>query len=277
MRHFPLALSAIVLICLTFLPLAGRAADRERIEAFLSTTGFDVALDSIAHSAAAAPGMVGHTPEDFGADWERLAGEVFAPAVMREFAMGVLEQALSDEMLYHAAAFYASDLGQRFVAAENALHAEPPSAERMQRGMELFADMVARDPERLAIYKRMLAAYNSTEHSTRALIEIQTRFLVAASAAGVTEAPIDEEGLRALMQRREAELQLILAQNALITSALTYAPFNHDDLRAYAEALEHPTMRQVYDLLGAVQFQIMADRFEVLGTRMAELHPAEEL
>ena len=36
-------------------------------------------------------------------------------------------------------------------------------------------------------------------------------------------------------------------------------------------------MRQVYDLLGAVQFQIMADRFEVLGTRMAELHPAEEL
>ena len=49
------------------------------------------------------------------------------------------------------------------------------------------------------------------------------------------------------------------------------------DLLAYAEALEHPTMRQVYDLLGAVQFQIMADRFEVLGTRMAELHPAEEL
>lgn len=279
-RFSPLAVLAALAVLL-FLSVpgrgAGQGAERARIEAFLEVTGFDVALDSIAHGAASAPGMVGHTPEDFGADWERLAGEVFDPAVMRGIAMGYLEQALSGEMLHHAAGFYASDLGRRLVAAENAQHSAPPDPGRMQKGREIFAGLVAHDPERLEIYKRMLAAYNSTEHSTRALIEIQTRFLMAASAAGVTEAPIDEENLRALMRRQAPALRAMLAQNALVTAVLVYAPFSHDDLRAYAEALEHPTMRKVYALLNAVQFEIMADRFEVLGTRMAELHPAREL
>jgi len=36
-------------------------------------------------------------------------------------------------------------------------------------------------------------------------------------------------------------------------------------------------MARVYELMNAVQYEIMANRFEVLAARMAELQPAQEL
>ena len=45
------------------------AANRDRIEAFLTTTGFDVALESIALSSRSAPQMLGIDPDGFGSDW----------------------------------------------------------------------------------------------------------------------------------------------------------------------------------------------------------------
>jgi hypothetical protein len=36
-------------------------------------------------------------------------------------------------------------------------------------------------------------------------------------------------------------------------------------------------MQKVYDIMNAVQFSIMADRFEELAVRMAKLEPSEDL
>ncbi|MBC7180123.1 MAG: DUF2059 domain-containing protein, partial [Roseovarius sp.] len=102
---------ALLLALLVAAPL--RAADRARLEAFLEVTGFGVALDSIALSASGAPEMLGLSASDFGQGWSTLAEEVFDTGRMREMGLSILEQALDDEMLGHAAEFYASDLGQR--------------------------------------------------------------------------------------------------------------------------------------------------------------------
>ena len=58
----------LLAVCLQWPVSGARAADRDRIEAFLEVTGFDVALDSIASSASAAPQMLGLEAEQFGAD-----------------------------------------------------------------------------------------------------------------------------------------------------------------------------------------------------------------
>ena len=50
-----------------------------------------------------------------------------------------------------------------------------------------------------------------------------------------------------------------------------------EDLRAYVAALEHPIMARVYELMNAVQYEILANRFEVLAARMRGLTPAQEL
>jgi len=72
-------------------------------------------------------------------------------------------------------------------------------------------------------------------------------------------------------------MRLEIQKSALAGSAYTYRDFSDGDIETYAEALEHPDMKQVYELLNAVQYEIMANRFEVLAVRMAEMHPSQDI
>ncbi|SEN78428.1 hypothetical protein SAMN04488077_1303 [Roseovarius tolerans] len=254
--------------------LPARAADRDRLQAYLEVTGFGVALDSIALAAADAPVMLGLEASDFGHEWERVAGEVFDTGRMREMALDVLSETLDDEMLGHAAEFYASDLGQRLVAVENASHMREDDDAKRAEGLNLLTEM----PEaRREVLRDMNAAVDSAGTGVRAVQEIQVRFLLAASYAGVLEYDLDEQALRALMAEGEAELRAQIEASALANAAVTYASLPTEDLGAYVEALEHPVMARVYELMNAVQYEIMANRFEVLAARMVELQPAQEL
>ncbi|WP_170381161.1 DUF2059 domain-containing protein [Ruegeria atlantica] len=272
-----IAISCFTLI-LAFATLAGpsAAAGRDRIEAFLTTTGFDVALESIALSSASAPRMLGIDPDGFGADWTRLTEEVFDTEDMHEIAVSILEQTLTDEALNHAVEFYASDLGQRLVEAENASHMNDDDS-KQQQGQEIVAALIKEGSMRVEALKRMNAAIDSSETSLRALQEIQFRFLLAASASGVIDLQLDPDELRQMMQRNEAGARRSLQLSALAGAAYTYQDFSDADVVAYAEALEQPLMQEVYELLNAVQYEIMAMKFETLAVRMADLHPAQDI
>lgn len=256
---------------------AAQAASRDRIEAFLETTGFDVALESIALASASAPQMVGIDPEGFGSQWTRLSEEVFDTEKMHETAVSILEQTLSDEALTHAVEFYASDLGQRLVEVENASHMIGDDEAKQAEGLRIVADLVREGSMRVEILKRMNRAIDASETALRAVQEIQVRFLLAASAAGVIDLQLDADGLRAMMKANEAQMRQSMQQSALANAAYTYQTFSDDDLEAYTRALEHPLMQQVYELLNAVQYEIMANRFEALAARMAELRPAQDI
>ncbi|VVT29355.1 conserved hypothetical protein [Roseovarius sp. EC-HK134] len=271
-RGVVLTVLAVVMVALIAGPL--RAADRARLEAFLEVTGFGVALDSIALSASGAPAMLGLSASDFGQGWSTLADEVFETARMREMGLSILEEAMDDEMLGHAAEFYASDLGQRLVLVENAAHLHEDDDAKRAEGEALLAAM---PPERVEVLRAMNAAVDSAGTGVRAVQEIQVRFLLAASYAGVLESEIDETMLRALLAEDEDELRESLRASALASAAYTYQSLPIEDLRAYVAALEHPIMARVYELMNAVQYEIMANRFEVLAARMRGLTPAQEL
>ena len=118
--RFPVRLPALALAATLMVvnALGAAAADRDRLQAFLSVTGFDVALESIKLSAGDAPRMLGLEAADFGESWSRLTDEVFDVDVMKGMALDILGRTLSDEALSHGAEFYATDLGQRLVEAE---------------------------------------------------------------------------------------------------------------------------------------------------------------
>ena len=253
-----------------------RAVDRDNVKAFLQVTGFDVVLDSIRFSAEHAPALLGQDAEDFGHDWTRVSREVFESDKMLSMAEDMLSQTLTPDLLGHAAAFYASPLGLRLVAVENAAHAEEHSDAKRMHGMELLAAM-AEDDARRATFTRLNAAVDGSGQSLRAVQEVMVRFLMAASHAGTLGYAIDEGALRDLIRADEAAMLADLEAGGLASAAYTYRDIHTDDLIAYAEALEHFKMQQVYQLMNAVQFEIMANRFEVLAVRLADLHPAEEL
>lgn len=275
MRAIALCLSTVLV--LSCLPVLALAADRGKVQDFLEVTGFDVALESIRLSAGSAPDMLGLEAQDFGTEWTRLTGEIFATETMHDLAIDLLEETLSDDLLDHAAAFYATDLGQRLVVAENASHMKEDDAVKSESGAAIIAGLESLDSPRLDYLARMNAASDSAGTAVRAIQEVQVRFLIAAMGAGVIELRMDEADLRALLSADEDEMKAEIEAGSLIGSAYTYQSFSDAEVLDYAKALEHPKMRKVYDLMNAVQYEIMANRFEALAVAMQRLQPSQEL
>ena len=276
-KLYVLAIWAVCAVTLMSVQSGAKAeANSARLEAFLEVTGFDVALESMRVGATNAPQILGMEAQDFGLQWTALADQVFEPALIRKDAKQLLAQALSDEMLAHAAGFYASDLGMRLVEVENAAHSAEDGADDYARGEALVADMVAEGSARLTLLKRMNHAIDPENIGTQAAQEVQIRFLLAASDAGVINR-IDEATLRSLMEEQAAEMAVEIEASALASAARIYEGFSDAEVQAYAEALEDPVMQKVYELMNGVQYALMADRYEKLALRMAELSPGQEL
>ncbi|MEM9855123.1 MAG: DUF2059 domain-containing protein [Pseudomonadota bacterium] len=264
------------LIALTLSMLPASAADRARLEAFMEITGFDVALDSLRLSAGQAPMMLGLSEENFGEDWTRLADEIFESDGLRSDALDILEQTMEDDMLTHAAGFYASELGQRLVIAENAAHMDD-STESAERGEEITAELLAEGSPRIQYFRDMSTAIGSIENSIRSIVEVQVRFLLAAQGAGLTETDWQEDELRALLMSRSDEMAQAMVIGGVTNAAYTYRAFSDDDMKAYLDALEEPLMQRVYELMNAVQFQLQVERFEKLAARMVDLYPEQDI
>jgi hypothetical protein len=267
----------VTFVFLAFASLAASAASRDKLERFMQVTGFDVALESIKLSADAAPMIIGVPPDAFGAQWPKMVEEVFDTEAMQEEALGILDQTLEPELLDHAIDFYASELGQRLVVAENASHVKEDEALKEESGEAIIAGLVRLGAPRLGELKRLIAATGSADASVHAIQEIQVRFMMAAASVGVIDLRMDEADLRAAIEQQEGELRRNMQASGLANAAYTYQAFSDDEVSAYADALEDERMQRVYTLMNAVQFQIMADRFEMLALRMQDLRPSQEL
>ena len=270
-------IAASVMVILIGAHAALASGQRVKIEAFLETTGFDVALESIKLSAGTAPEMLGLDAEDFGAKWSDMTGEVFDVDVMHDLAVDILEQTLEPDLLDHAATFYSSGLGKRLVAAENNSHMVEDDAAKAEAGEAIVAGLVRLGSDRIGDLRRMIQAVDASGSAVKAIHEIQVRFLMAAAGAGVIELQMGEADLRSMLETREGALRRALLTSSLSGAAYTYQAFSDDEVADYADALEHPKMIKVYELMNAVQFEVMANRFETLAAAMADLQPSSEL
>lgn len=253
------------------------ADETDRYEAFLEATGFDVALESMKLNAEDAPSMIGLQAEDFGMQWTTLVETVFDTGLMHNMAIDILSETLEDDLLAHAVGFYTSDLGGRLVVVENASHMKDDDALKQESGEAIVAGLVQIGSPRLEELKRLNAAVGSEDASIHAIFEVQTRFLMAAAAAGVIDLPMDEEDLRQSLRQQEGEMRRSMQVAGLAGSAYTYQSFSDDEISAYADALEHPKMQRVYALMNAVQFEILANRYEAMAVAMSKLQPSQEL
>ncbi|MGJ8629381.1 MAG: DUF2059 domain-containing protein [Sulfitobacter sp.] len=272
-----IALCLLVFTSINIFATPARAADPGRLEAFLEVTGFDVALESIRLSADSAPLMLGLQAEDFGSEWSRLVREVFATDIMHDMALDILGETLSDDLLTHAADFYASDLGKRLVEVENKSHMVEEDGLKSETGTEIIDGLVRIGSGRVAILNRLNGATNVEDTSIQAIQEVQIRFLLAAAAAGVVELQMEEPDLREAMRGQQDEMRTSIKANALASAAYTYQAFSDDEVAAYAAALEDPKMQEVYALMNAVQYEIMANRFEAVAARLADMQPSQDL
>lgn len=266
---------AFVLMALGMVSTA-QAADEKDIREFLEVTGFDVAIASIQQGAMAGPALTGEDPDVFGRQWTKLAEEIFNPDEMVSEAVEMIGAIMPDDLLAHGAAFYGSTLGQRLVEVENESHMAD-DAEKYAEGEKITADLLDQDSIRIQVFREMGNAIGSTDTAIRSIVEIQVRYLMAAVAAGVSDFNISEEDLRLMLMEQSGELRRNIEVNTLVANAYAYRDLSDEELIDYLSALQNPKMGQVYEILNAVQYQIMADRYETLATRLAELQPEQEL
>jgi len=273
--HWVLSFLLVMMLMLQSHP--ARATNTERLEAFLEVTGFDVALESIRLSADSAPAMLGMQADDFGSEWSRLVKEVFQTELMHEMALEILSETLDEDLLTYAADFYASSIGTRLVEAENASHMQEDDDLKSESGRAIVDGLVRIGSPRVAILNRLNGASDVEDGSIRAIQEVQVRFLMAAAAAGVIEMRMDEADLREALRTQEGDMRTAIRANALANAAYTYQAFSDDEVAAYADALSTPKMQEVYALMNAVQYEIMANRFVEVARRLSDMQPSQDL
>ena len=267
-------LVAISLLFLMVMP--AKAADRTKIAQFISVTGFDVALESMRLSARDAPTMLGLDADDFGLSWSRLADRIFEPEALKNDALEILDSALTDDVLAHATQFYGSKLGQRLVTAENESHGLE-FEDREAEGARLAQALSARGSPQPQYYLDMAESIGYVGATIKAYREVQVRFLMAASLAGLIDQRFDEVDLRAMLAQQDDEVRRAMAENLIVANAFTYRDFTDSEIEIYRDALAMPQMMEVYELMNAIHFTIMADRFERMALEMVNLTPTQEL
>lgn len=272
--QFPLFLSAFIL--LTALSVPAQGADRDKLRAFLKVTGFDVAIESMQQGAMAGPALAGDDPNAFGSEWVRLAEGIFDPASMVERALDMMQAVMPDDLVDHGAAFYASALGQRLVETENKAHMTPDDI-KFAEAEEIVAKLVEEGSARIEQYRRMGTAIGGADQAVRSTVEIQLRYLMAAMAAGASDLDMSEEDLRGLLMEQSGSIRQNVEIYSILGAAFTYKDFTDDEVEAYVEALEDPAMQQVYEILNAIQFEIMAERYEELAGALAGLSPQQDI
>ena len=267
----------LVVISLLFLMvMPAKAADRTKIAQFMAVTGFDVALESMRLSARDAPTMLGLDADDFGLSWSRLADRIFEPEALKNDALEILDNALTDDVLAHANQFYGSNLGQRLVTAENGSHGLE-FEDREAEGARLAQALSARGSPQPQYFLDMAESIGYVGATIKAYREVQVRFLMAASLAGLIDQQFDEVDLRAMLAQQDDEVRRAMVENLIVANAFTYRDFTDSEIEIYRDALAMPQMMKVYELMNAIQFTIMADRFERMALEMVNLIPTQEL
>ena len=267
-------LLAMSLLVWTMVP--AKAADRAQIAEFMAVTGFDVALESMRLSARDAPEMLGLDADDFGLSWSRLADRIFEPEALKNDALEILDNALTEDVLAHATRFYGSKLGQRLVTAENESHGLE-FEDREAEGARLAQALSARGSPQPQYFLDMAESIGYVGATIKAYREVQVRFLMAASLAGLIEQRFDEVDLRAMLAQQDDEVRRAMADNLIVANASTYRDFTDSEIEIYRDALAMPQMMEVYELMNAIHFTIMADRFERMALEMVNLTPTQEL
>ncbi len=256
--------------------LAAHAADRDKLRAFLVITGFDVAIESLQQNAMAGPGLAGGAPGEFGAEWVRLAEEIFNPSEMIERTIDMLEAVMPEDLVDHGAAFYASDLGQLLVEVENASYMAS-DADRYDEAENLVEAMVQSNSPRIQMFRDLGDAVGGVEQSVRSAIEIQYRYYLAAMNAGTIDLEMSAEDLRLVLESQADDIRQNVQIYSVLGSAYTYKDISDAVLGAYIDALMEPEMQQVYEVLNAIQFEVMAERYERLAAALADLAPQQDL
>ena len=227
--------------------------------------GLDRTLDSFSGALAGAINQVpGEKPAEFVEAWETASADAFNGGRMLAAIEAKMEGKLAPEQLASLHAFYESDLGKAITATEVA--AIDKDAEVVSEGARLFVELPAKDPERLALYKRMIDGIES--YTVGEAIALNIGYGIISGMSAAAKQPLSNADIRAMLNQSRDQTRQQIEEQVNFATAYTYRDMPIEQVKAYVEFLETPAGKAYYSQITTAMSEVLGEEANQFGDNL---------
>lgn len=210
-----------------------------------SINGFDQAVQQYRPMVAKAiDNIPGQKPEPLVDGWQHAVSATFDPTTMIPEIEALMSPKLSQSDLTTLFAFYDSDFGRKISALEVAAQARQARGERLEEGAAIYATLAEKDPERLALYTRLIDGLQAVDVGEATALNVT--YAMVSGMMGAAKQPATDDQIAAIVKNATPTLREAVEEACRSSTAYAYRDLSIEDLRRYVEFLETPEGRRYY-------------------------------
>jgi len=251
---------------IVLLLLLAAAANAQTLSEINRLSGLDKSIDGLnASLETAIDQLPGPKPPRFVEAWKIASEDAFNTERILAAIEKNMDGALTSDQLAQLQQFFLSDLGRSITAAETA-SAVGKNDEIRAEGPKIFAEVASKDPERLALYKRMIDATDA--YTFGEVISLNIGYGIIAGMSAAAKQPLTGEQIRELLRKSRDKRVQTIEQKINFSTAYTYRGVPVDQMRAYVEFLETPPASAYYDGMKAAIGDVLSEEARQFGDNL---------
>lgn len=164
--------------------------------------------------------------------------------------------------------YFSSPLGRQVTALEIAEAESDQTDAREAEGNRLWKNLETEDPDRLALYVRMIEGLDALD--TAEVVALNTVYGLMVGMFAEAGVPVTPEATRALIKAATADLRQDVEKTVRASAALTYRDLSNEDLEKYVEFLETPAGARYYSIAQQALDSVLSRSARELGSRLVK-------
>jgi hypothetical protein len=271
MKNFSNILAGQLLIVALWLGLGGfpRAVAQEQptIQSINDINGFHDFFAAIKRSFQDGfDEFPGPKPEKLVDAWVVASEEAFDADRLLVAAEARMAGKLTDAELRELYEYFSSPLGHKVSALEIASAKAGDTKTREAEGERIFKDLAAKDPERLALYNRMLEGLGAVDFAE--VVTLNMTYSMVAGMFAAADTPVSDEAMLALVKEATADIRQTSEKILQADTAITYRDLPNDELEKHVDFLETPAGARYYEVSLQAVDQVLSKEAREFGNRL---------
>lgn len=229
--------------------------------------GFDEMVEQLETSfRGALDRYPGPKPEPLVEAWKVAQEGAFDSARMAAELEGAMAAQLKPKEIAALLDYFKSDFGMRVSRLEIAATRPDVQQEKDAEGAILYADLEAKDPERLALYDRLIDKMQAVDVGEA--IALNVAYAMVSAMLGASKQPATDEQIAAVVKQNAASLRANILDSITSSTAWTYRDLSLDDMRKYVAFLETPEAQRYYQAAMMALDRTLTDEARAFGNRL---------
>lgn len=259
----------LFLLVLWFGPglVSGTAAQEQpTLQSINDINGFHDFFAAIKRSYDGFDEFSGPKPEKLVDAWAVASEEAFDADRLVAAVEARMAGKLTDAELRELYGYFSSPLGLKVSALEIANAKAGDTKAREVEGQRIFKDLAAKDPERVALYNRMLEGLGAIDFAE--VVTLNMTYGMVAGMFAAAETPVTDEVMLALVKQATADIRQTAEKIIQADTAITYRDLPGEELEKHVEFLETPAGTRYYELSLQAVDQVLSKEARDFGSRL---------